>query len=81
MEKRQAKAKKDRKTPEDELNALAKLEEALSANKVNVFEMPPLMRDKPARFADLTKEELQSVKSLGLLTLKKVRFHRMFPSV
>ena len=59
VEARLAKAKKDRKTPQDELSALEKVNQCL-------------MEGKPARLAGLTPEEALAVKSLMLLSLKPV---------
>ena len=59
VEKRLEKVKKDRKGSETEKNALQK-----------VFDV--LMADKPARTAELDEEEELAVKSLGLLTRKKM---------
>lgn len=59
VEKRLERVRKDRKVDPDEKSALEK-----------VFEV--LNRDEPARNADLTVEEEASIKSLGLLTRKKM---------
>lgn len=59
IEKKIEKARKDKRTTPVELSALEKVNTALLAGK-------------PARFAGLTAEELASVKSLMLLTMKPV---------
>jgi len=59
LEKRLEKAKRDKKTPPEEISALEKVTVALEAGKA-------------ARTAGLTKEEEQAIKSLMLLTLKPV---------
>jgi ribosome-binding ATPase len=59
VEKRIERARKDKKVDPKELSALEK-----------VFEV--LNNDRPARFAKLDEEEEKSIKSLGLLTRKKM---------
>jgi len=59
VEKRNLKAQKDKKATGDEKSALEKLVKTLESGN-------------PARKADLTEEELKSVKSLGLLTAKRM---------
>jgi len=59
IEKRLEKARKDKKTPQEELSALEKISTALEAGK-------------PARSVDLSPEEKLTVKSLMLLTMKPI---------
>ena len=59
VEKRLARVKKDRKSEPQELSALEKVAEVLN-------------NDEPARNADLDEEEELAIKSLGLLTRKKM---------
>ncbi|GMI20593.1 hypothetical protein TeGR_g9883 [Tetraparma gracilis] len=59
VEKRLAKAGKDKKTDPNELEALKKLNEVLGDAK-------------PARTADLSEEEFATIKAFGLLSMKKV---------
>jgi len=59
VEKRLARVKKDRKSEPQELSALEKVAEVLN-------------KDEPARNADLDEEEELAIKSLGLLTRKKM---------
>ena len=59
VEKRYERVKKDRGANPDEKSALEKVQEML-------------MQDRPARYVDLTPEEELAIKSLGLLTRKKM---------
>lgn len=59
IEKRLEKARKDKKTPKEELSAL---------EKINTL----LLAGQPARAAALTNEEKEAVKSFMLLTMKPV---------
>jgi ribosome-binding ATPase len=59
VEKRLARARKDKKVDPKEMSALEKVFEVLNS-------------DRPARFAKLDEEEEKSIKSLGLLTRKKM---------
>ena len=59
VEKRLERVRKDRKADPNELSALEKVSEILN-------------NDEPARNADLSDEEELSIKSLGLLTRKKM---------
>lgn len=59
VEKRLERVKKDRKASETEMKALEKVYDVL-------------MKDQPARMADLDEEEELAIKSLGLLTRKKM---------
>jgi GTP-binding protein YchF len=59
VEARLIKAKRDKKTPVDEINALEKVNDCLIAGK-------------PARSAGLTSDEALAIKSLMLLSLKPV---------
>lgn len=66
VEKRLERVKKDRKSVPEEVSALEKVTQQLEAGK-------------PARGADLSKEELEAIKSLMLLTLKPVRCRLVDP--
>lgn len=59
VEQRMVKAQRDKKTPPEELSALNKVTECLTAGK-------------PARVAGLTDDEVLAIKSLMLLSLKPV---------
>lgn len=59
IEKRVEKARRDKKTPPQELSALEKVSTALE-------------NSKPARLAGLTEEEAETVQGLTLLTMKPV---------
>lgn len=66
VEKRLARVKKERKADSDEGKALEKVAEVLN-------------NDEPARNADLTEEEELAIKSLGLLTRKKMIYAANVP--
>jgi GTP-binding protein YchF len=59
VEKRLVRCKKERKPDKTEENALEKL-------------VAVLLEDRPARYADLNDEEEKTIKSLGLLTRKRM---------